>query len=224
MHWLETLKKEMLEITRTAALEYYPAINGYEEPHYNLRYEHVKQVEREALKLLEVYSDADKDIVLATVWTHDRFKPQFIGHDHGNRAADWVAENLESKGFPKEKVKAVEYAVRNHVGYDKNLLNIETLEAQLLWDADKLAHCGPSYFFQQFFIFSAKKICDRNEDLTFSPTLSIDNVLPALIREHSNLEINYSKPTPYHLEESWKIYIQKNEAVKVLIDAIQKQL
>jgi|GEM_PF-5024037 len=29
MHWLETLKKKMLEITRTAALEYYPAINGY---------------------------------------------------------------------------------------------------------------------------------------------------------------------------------------------------
>ena len=113
MDWLEILKNRMLEITKTAAYEFFPPIGSYTEPYYNLRFEHVKQVEIEALKLLEAHG-GDKDIVLASVWIHDRYKPQFYGPDHGNKAADWALENLESKGFQKEKIKAVEYAVRNH--------------------------------------------------------------------------------------------------------------
>lgn len=224
MNWLEMLKKEMFEITRAAALEYYPAINGYTEPYYNLRHEHVKQVEREALKLLDVYNDADRDVVLASVWTHDRFKPQFTGHDHANKAADWVAENLESKGFPKEKVNAVEYAVRKHAGWEKG--ELDTLEARILWDADKISHYGPSGFFQMFFILTSEKICrSSREDVKgaiFEPTISLDNVLPVLSRMKA--EIDYNEKNRYHLEESWKISIEKREAVNALLDAIHKQL
>ncbi|MCL2772806.1 MAG: HD domain-containing protein [Oscillospiraceae bacterium] len=221
MDWLEILKSEMLEITKTAAYEYFPAIGAYTEPYYNHKFEHVKQVETEALKLFEVYG-GDKDIVLASVWIHDRYKPQFDGPDHGNKAADWVLENLESKGFPKEKVKAVEYAVRNHTGFDKRPL--ETLEAQILWDADKLAHHGPKYIFQTFMLFTSEILCKNYLDLKikFEPTIVLENIMPALLNlKH---EIDYDGPNYFHLDESWKIVIEKDEAVNAFLEALEKKL
>lgn len=220
MEWLEKLKNDMLEITKTAAYEFFPSIGARTEPYYNLRLEHVKQVEIEAFKLMEAYNDADRDIVLAAVWIHDRFKPQFEGYDHANKAADWVLENLGSKGFPKEKVKAVEYAVRNHAGYEKKPL--ETLEAQILWDADKIAHRGPSYFFQTVFILTNEGFAKNDPRIKYEQTISIENILPALADRKR--EIDYDEPNPFHLEESNKLSIEKDEAVNAFLEAMQKRL
>jgi len=221
MDWLEQLKSEMLEISKTTAYEYFPAIGAYTEPYYNLRFEHTKQVEAEAMKLLKVYG-GDADIVLASVWIHDRCKPQFGWFDHGSKAADWTLENLESKGFPQEKIKAVEYAVRNHCGYDKRPL--DTLEAQILWDADKLSHRGPGYLFQTFFVFTSEKICnnDKTAGVKFEPTIALENVMPALLQMKT--EIDYDAPNPYHLEESRKISIEKIKAVNAFLETLERQL
>lgn len=223
MDWLEILKSEMLEITKSAAYEYFPAIGAYTEPYYNLRFEHVKQVETEALKLLKAHG-GDRDIVLASVWIHDRYKPVLYGPDHGNKAADWILENLESKGFPKKKVKAVEYAVRNHQGWDKTQKSLETLEAKILWDADKIAHRGPRFVFQTFMLFTSE-IMSKNDmavGVKFEPTIALENIMPVLLRlKH---EIDYNEPNPYHLDESRKIAIEKTEAVNAFMEALQKQL
>jgi len=222
MNWLKQLQNEMEEITQTAAYAFFPPIGSYTKPYYNLRLEHTKQVEKEALKLLATHSSADSDIVLASVWIHDRCKPQFDGASHGNKAADWTLHNLENKGFPKHKVNAVEYAVRNHTGFTKKQLS--TLESQILWDADKLAHYGPSYFFQYFFIFTSEIICNRETsfDIKFNETISVDNLMPAIIRMKHDLD--HSAPNPFHLEESRRIYKEKVEAVNVFLEAMQKQL
>jgi len=211
----------MVELTRAAALDYFPPYGSHTEPYYNLRLEHVKQVEIEALKLLEVY-EADRDVVLASVWVHDRYKPQFDGDDHGNKAADWVIENLAGKGFPEDKVKAVKYAVRNHVGYNKR--ELDTIEAKIVWDADKLSHIGPCYFFQTLFIFTNEGFCKMNErdGVRYSPTISIENVFPALLGMKG--EIDYDMPFPFHLEESTRLYFEKREAVNSFVGAMQKQL
>jgi len=219
MNWLDILKSEMQEIQKAAAYEIFPAIGSYTEPYYNFRFEHAKQVEVEALKLLEIYEEADRDIVLASVWIHDRCKPQFGGHDHGNKAADWVLENLESKGFPKEKVKAVEYAVRNHCGYDKR--HLDTLEAKILWDSDKIAHEGPSFLFQVFMLFTSESQCEY-AGIKFEPTIALENIMPKLLEERR--EINYDDPNPYHLDESWKIFTEKVKAVNAFLDALEKGL
>jgi len=219
MDWLETLKTEMFEISKAAAYEFFPPIGSYTEPYYNLRFEHVKQVETEALKLLKAHG-GDKDTVIASVWIHDRYKPQFSGPEHGNKAADWVLENLESRGFPKKKVKAVEYAVRNHQGWTKKPL--DTLEAEILWDSDKIAHRGPNFLFNLFFMFTSEKICENDERINFKQTISLDNIMPVLLS--MKREMNYDEPNPFHLDESLKICDEKDKAVNAFIEALEKQL
>ena len=227
MNWLEILKSEMLEITKSAAYEFFPPIGTYTEPYYNLRFTHVKQVEIEALKLLKAHG-GDRDIVLAAVWIHDRYKPVLYGPDHGNKAADWTLENLESKGFPKEKVKAVEYAVRNHQGWDKTQNPLETLEAKILWDADKIAHRGPRFVFQTFMLFTSNILYgeehNHNKEMEFNPTITLENIMPALLRLKREPDDGETELNPFHLEESLKIADEKDEAANALIEALEKQL
>ena len=219
MSWLEILKKEMLEITKPAAYEEFPAAGSDTEPYCNPRFAHVTQAEKEALKLLEVYS-GDGDIVLASVWIHDRYKPLFIGEDHESKAADWALEYLEGKGFPKEKVKAVEYAVRNHAGWEKR--GLDTLEAQILWDADKVSHYGISYTLKDILMFQSRAVCERFFKIDYEPTVTVENMTSFLTG--LKREARCDEPHPYYLEETVKIYLQKVEAMNSFADALQRQL
>jgi len=138
--WLNALKTGMKEITLPLARKYWPGVSPDDEPYYNYRYQHVEQVDRDARKLLGAHG-GDEDIVLASVWIHDRFKPQFEGEEHAVRAAAWADENLAGLGFPTEKVPAVVYAVSNHAVFGGKI-SPEHKEAQILWDADKLGKIG----------------------------------------------------------------------------------
>jgi HD superfamily phosphodiesterase len=68
----------------------------------NYRLEHIRQVERHALRLF-AQPGGDPEIWLAPVWIHDRCQPQFSSQDHAAQAAGWASENLASYGFPDEK-------------------------------------------------------------------------------------------------------------------------
>jgi HD superfamily phosphodiesterase len=138
--WLTQLKTELLDITLPLARQYWPGSTPQDEPYYNYRYQHVEQVERDALKLLKA-QDGDEDIVLAAVWIHDRYKPQFEGEKHAARAAEWVKENLGKTGFPTGKIPAVVYAVANHAN-PPHTIPEKYEEARILWDADKLNKIG----------------------------------------------------------------------------------
>jgi HD superfamily phosphodiesterase len=80
--WLEILRKQLEDITFKAAEEFWPPPTMGGKPFYNYRLEHVRQVERDVLRILDTV-EADSDIVLASVWLHDRFQPQFRGEEHG---------------------------------------------------------------------------------------------------------------------------------------------
>jgi HD superfamily phosphodiesterase len=138
--WLMQLKTEFKEITLPLARKFWPGKSPDDEPYYNYRYMHVEQVERDARRLMAVYG-GDEDIVLASVWIHDWFKPQFGGEDHAERAAEWAEENLVKKGFPAAKVPGVVYALANHT-WDHFDIPEERKEARILWDADKLGKSG----------------------------------------------------------------------------------
>ena len=90
--WLKTLRDDLACITEEAAKQFWPSPERGCPPFFNYRLEHVKQVERDALRLLSVVG-GDGDIVLASVWLHDRFQPAFLDPgEHGKRAAEWAAE------------------------------------------------------------------------------------------------------------------------------------
>ncbi|MBN2238612.1 MAG: hypothetical protein JW712_02470 [Dehalococcoidales bacterium] len=136
--WLSVLRDDVKRITTEAAMAVWPGTDG--EPYYNYRLEHVQQAEREAKRLLALVG-GDEDIVMASVWIHDRFQPQYEGEKHSEKGADWAKNNLAALGFPADKVSLVEYAVGNHSN-PHGTIPEQYHEARMLWDADKLSHLG----------------------------------------------------------------------------------
>jgi len=61
MTWLDVLKNEMTEITKAKAMEYWLPFQSCNEPYFNFRLEHVKHVEHDARKLMEIYG-GDEDM------------------------------------------------------------------------------------------------------------------------------------------------------------------
>ena len=140
LNWLDRLRSDLSVITSQAAKKHWPGLAPEDEAYYNYRFEHVRQVERDARRLITAVG-GDEEIVLAAVWIHDRCQPQFEGKNHAALAAEWVRNNLISIGFPPDKVAAVEYAVANHSNRPCSL-PVEAREARILWDADKLSRVG----------------------------------------------------------------------------------
>ena len=139
-NWLTQLRTDLLSVSERAARKHWPGLSPDGKPYYNYRFEHVQQVERDAQRPMTVVG-GDEEIILASVWIHDRFQPQYEEDHHAARAAEWVREHLASLGFPVNKVAAVEYVVANHSNAP-NTIPEKELEARLMWDADKLSKVG----------------------------------------------------------------------------------
>jgi Predicted HD superfamily hydrolase len=208
-NWLDTIKSEIMEITETSAYEYWKPITGYTKPYFNHRLEHVKQVEIEAKRLMDIYG-GDEEIMLAAVWLHDRYKPQFEGANHGAKAADWIVENLASTGFPADKVSAVEYAVRNHQGLE--ISGLDTLEAKILWDADKISHIGSSFLVDMMYL-----------NMMNIETITIDKIVPFL-KEYMEGEPDLALEKRYYFKESIELYKEKRTITNMFINALIHRL
>lgn len=140
LEWLDTLRSDLESITREAALSHWPGSEPDNPPYFNYRLEHVLQVERDAMRLMESIG-GDEEVILASVWIHDRFQPQYQDNDHPAEAAHWAREHLASIGFPADKVEAVCYCVVNHSNPPGAIPEHEE-DARILWDADKLSKVG----------------------------------------------------------------------------------
>lgn len=139
--WLTALKQHIYETTEKAAAEIWRPLRKGQPPYYNYRLEHILQVERDALVIAHA-EGGDRDVLLAAVWAHDRFQPQFEGEDHAERAAEWAKDYLKFVYFPDEKTPQVCQAIRMHT---RRPLEIPGgyRDARILWDADHVARAGP---------------------------------------------------------------------------------
>lgn len=124
----------MRQATEEEALKRY----GTREPVFNYRWQHVKAVVTLALKLADL-TGADREVIEAAAWLHDVCKGE--GENHPEEGARFARCFLPKTDFPSEKIERVAGAIESHIGLwrDKPLKN---LEAQVLWDADKLAKLG----------------------------------------------------------------------------------
>ncbi len=112
---------------------------GTEQVSFNYRWEHVTTVVALALRLAKL-TGADAEIVEAAAWLHDVCK-----FSHGNRHPQAGAAEarafLPTTDFPPHKIEAVAEAIAEHMGLWRDE-PLTVLEAQVLWDADKLAKIG----------------------------------------------------------------------------------
>ncbi len=107
-------------------------------PAFNYRWEHVTAVVTLAEKLA-ILTGADRDIMVAAAWLHDIRKD--TGESHPRKGAIFARNFLSQTDFPKKKIKRVARAIEQHMGLWRDE-PLTMLEAQLLWDADKLTKIG----------------------------------------------------------------------------------
>jgi uncharacterized protein len=116
---------------------------GTADPLFNYRWEHVTAVVTLALKLAEL-TGADSEVIEAAAWLHDIRKD--TGTNHAREGAKAAHEILPTTDFPKKKIGHVAKVIRSHQGLWRKK-PLKNLEAQVLWDADKLAKIGLTSMF-----------------------------------------------------------------------------
>ena len=105
-------------------------------------FDHVLRVYRMAERIAQA-EGADLDIVRAAALLHDA-EGAMPGHasraDHHHASAEFAAKILANEGWDAERIAAVQHCIRAHRyrGTEKP----ETLEAKILFDADKLDVLG----------------------------------------------------------------------------------
>lgn len=137
--WRKTVKKALKKATEAEAEQRY----GSADPPFNYRWEHVTAVVTLALKLAEL-TGADAEVVEAAAWLHDIRKE--AGPKHPQEGAKAAHIILPTTDFPPEKIGHVARCIRSHMGLWRRK-PLQDLEAQVLWDADKLAKIGLTSLF-----------------------------------------------------------------------------
>ncbi len=127
-------------ITINQAKQWYPvadAVHGFE---------HILRVYHLATRLA-IAEGADIEIVQAAVLLHDAHGSAGNGTDAHSRAnhhfasADFAEEVLSADGWSPDKIAAVKHCIASHRFRD-NLNQPKSIEAKVLFDADKLDSIG----------------------------------------------------------------------------------
>jgi len=145
---MEDIEKNLEKIvevtTRKAAIEEWNiAAEKQRTPLYNYRFDHVKEVV-DLAKYIAAGTDANLDVVILAAWLHDIAKPGIGGisaNDHGIVSAEIAEDILLEQGIDYETISQVTDVIRKHVGLTIEE-TLEPIEAQILWEADKILKLG----------------------------------------------------------------------------------
>ncbi|MHA2180602.1 MAG: HD domain-containing protein [Promethearchaeota archaeon] len=166
---LEDKMRELIERESAAEAmkEWSTFFNNLDVPPFNYRFDHVEQSVNVAKQLAKETS-ADYDVVVMATWLHDCASPGTTGPPgsiHGEAGAKKAHEFLLKEGIDKKTVERVCDAIRKHGGY--NLKKpIEPLEAQIVWEADKLTKMGIIKVIQQIILW-----------IRYEPNMSMGGIL-----------------------------------------------
>ena len=151
MVWERYIKKKAQEVWDEIQQQ---EINGFswEDFRFNYRAEHNTLVLSIGTGMGKEL-DADMEVLKAAILLHDIGR-SVVKKGHGEIGAKMAGEILKDTDFPPEKISAVEYAISAHVGWDESIP--ETLEARILWDADKLSKLGVSIVLQRAMLLPLK--------------------------------------------------------------------
>jgi uncharacterized protein len=167
----EKLKQLVFSRTSTASREeWLKAQQESEVPLFNYRYSHVSQVVA-VVKDLAKAAGSDMDIVSIAAWLHDFSKPG-MGEvpGHGETSAQEAREILLKEEIDPDAVERICDTIRKHVGLTLDC-PLEPIEAQILWEADKLVKLGSTVFAHMIVYmqkvrpgFSLKDLADELRD------------------------------------------------------------
>ena len=171
---IEHRLRKIVEVsTRKAAItEWNEAAKTQKVPLYNYRLDHIEEVVVLA-KYIADGSDADMKVITFAAWLHDLAKPGVGGipaQHHGIVSAEMAEEILTQEKIDRKTIECVSDVIRKHVGLTLKQ-PLEPLEAQILWEADKILKLGMIGFIQYILngvrIFpgrSMKKLADETHE------------------------------------------------------------
>lgn len=140
----KNLEKVVEVTTRKAAIEEWStAADKQRVPLYNYRFDHIKEVV-DLSKYIAAGTDANMDVIILAAWLHDIAKPGVGGipaKHHGIASAEIAEEILLQEGVDYETISQVSDVIRKHVGLTIKE-TLEPIEAQILWEADKILKLG----------------------------------------------------------------------------------
>ena len=106
---------------------------------------HAKRVRDVSLQLADEHPDSvDREVLAAAAWFHDIGRPlERVGEidDHDEWAANEVTTLLENEDVTTRRITAIKHCLRAH-SIRASSPDPETIEAKLLFDADKLDATG----------------------------------------------------------------------------------
>lgn len=132
----EGVKEFFINLVKQAGVEY----------SYLLR--HLPQVEKWAKKLLSLYPQADEEVVLCGVWSHDI--GQVVGDkeiDHAVNSESEIRRFLAEQGAKPDFIDKVAHCARSHRCKD---VQPNSLEAKILAVADSASHMTDIVYLDMF--------------------------------------------------------------------------
>ena len=114
----------------------------------NYRLDHVEGVV-DLAKEIASGTEANMEVVVLAAWLHDLAKPGSggISQHHGIVSADLAEEILTTERVSPEVINQVSDVIRKHVGLTIKE-PLRPIEAQILWEADKILKLGIVGFIQ----------------------------------------------------------------------------
>jgi uncharacterized protein len=107
------------------------------------RMDHFNRVARNARSILSSYPEADAEILYLGVLLHDVDQPFNDKENHVTRSAAAAERILNEIKYPPARVTRVIELIREHSTEHINSIRPSSIEARILFDADKLDGLGP---------------------------------------------------------------------------------
>ncbi len=202
---LAEIRQFVKSTTEKAATEdWTKAVSTRGPPIYNYRYDHVKEVVKVAAALTEGTA-AEPATVEAAAWLHDAAKPGIGGvKKHAEASAELAFTILSEMEVDSEQVERICDVVRRHAGLtlDKKL---EPIEAQIVWEADKLVKLGMTgfihYILNTVVITPGKTLRSLSEDMaTFLPLA--ERIAASMVTERAKKMAASRLDTLRHIAEA----------------------
>ena len=144
------LREIVVTSTRKAAIEEWrDAAENQRVPLYNYRLDHIDEVV-DLAKELAAGTNANLEVIVISAWLHDLAKPGVGGipaKHHGVVSAEMATEILAAEKVDRKVIDQVVDVIEKHVGLTIKE-PLEPIEAQILWEADKIMKLGMIGFIQ----------------------------------------------------------------------------
>ncbi|NOY22015.1 MAG: HD domain-containing protein [Acidobacteria bacterium] len=142
MNWELQLQKLVQTETEIDARNVWKTCTDYIP--FNYRFEHTRSVVNTA-RYLQRHEGGNLRVIIAAAWLHDIAKRFDMkdepGPHHGILSATRASEILRTLDFTSKEMEWVHEAIEHHVGLFADNVK-RSLEADIIWDADKLTKVG----------------------------------------------------------------------------------